>query len=348
MSESKIYTIPDGNNKSIDPALMLALTQSGGFGNGMSWMWPMFLFFMFPWLFGGYGGFGGFGGFGGNAMMGNVAGTGFLTNLMNNDVGRDLLLQAINGRADSLGQLASILNTSVSQVQNGVNSIQNAIQTVGSQVGMTGQQVINSVQAGDAALSQQLCQCCCDMRYNLAEQTNQLQVQAAANHADATLLASQNYANQQLQSAQNHAATQLQMAQIESADQLAVCQQTNTLSRQADGNTNAILGAIQSQNAMITKEFCDLKERELQNKINTQGDIITQLRGQISNDHQTLQLNNALHALDDKIDAIASKQPNTVPVQWPNIVAANATPQLGQNYYPGYWGGNGFGGGIVF
>jgi hypothetical protein len=135
------------------------------------------------------------------------------------------------------------------------------------------------------------------------------------------------------------------MAQIESADQLAVCQQTNALSSQAERNTNSILGAIAGQNTLITKEFCDLKERELQNKINTQGDIITQLRNQISNDHQTLQFNAAFHALDDKVDAIAAKQPSTVPVQWPNIVAANATPYVGQGYYP--WG-NGFGNNIVF
>jgi uncharacterized protein with beta-barrel porin domain len=76
-----------------------------------------------------------------------------------------------------------------------------------------------------------------------------------------------------------------------------------------------------------------------------QGDIITQLRGQISNDAQTLALNKALNALDDKIDAIAARQPNTVPVQWPNIVAANATPQIGQSYYP--WG-NGFGNNVYF
>jgi hypothetical protein len=36
--------------------------------------------------------------------------------------------------------------------------------------------------------------------------------------------------------------------------------------------------------------------------------------------------------LDDKIDAIASKQPNTVPVQWPNIIAANATPYVGNGW----------------
>lgn len=319
MSESKIYTIPDGNN-SLDPNLMYALTQNGGFGNNGSWMWMMFMWILFPWIFGGNNGFGG---------LNNGAGTSFLANQLNNDAGRDLLLQAINGRADALSQLAGMLNTSVGNIQNAVNTIQSSIQSVGSQVGMSGQQVINSIQAGNAALSQQLCNCCCENRVAVLNQTNALQAQAAANHADSTLLASQNYANQQLQNAQNHAATQLQMANIESADQLAVCQQTNTLTNQADRNTNAILNAINGQNTLITKEFCDLKERELQNKINTQGDIITQLRGQISNDMQTAAFNKAFNDLNDKIAVIAAKQPNTVPVQWPNIVAANATPYVG-------------------
>ena len=324
MSESKIYTIPDGNN-SLDPNLMLALSQNGGFGNG-NWMWMMFMWILFPWLFNGNNGYG----FGGNS------GTGFLANQLNNDAGRDLLLQAINGRADALGQLANILNTSVGNVQNGVNQIQSAVQSVGAQVGLSGQQVINSIQAGNASLSQQLCQCCCENRLAIVEQTNALQSQAASNFAATAL-----------ESAKNQAATQLQMAQIEAADQLSVCQQTNTLQNQAERDTNTILNAIGAQTTAMTKEFCDLKERELQNKINTQGDIITQLRNQISNDHQTLQFNSAFHALDDKIDAIAAKQPNTVPVTWPNLVAANATPYIG-GYGYGNGFGNGFGGGIIF
>ena len=315
MSESKIYTIPDGNN-SLDPNLMLALSQNGGFGNG-NWMWMMFMWILFPWIFNGNG-FGG--GFGGNN------GTGFLANQLNNDAGRDLLLQAINGRSDSLGQLANILNTNVSDVQNGVNAIQNAIQTVGAQVGMSGQQIINSVQAGNASLSQQLCQCCCENRLAIANQTNAIQTQSAANHSAATLQAAQNQAN-----------TQLQMAQMQSANQLSVCQQTNQLGSQADRNTNSILNAIAGQNTLITKEFCDLKERELQNKIDTQGDIITQLRNQISNDKQTLQFNSALNALDNKIDAMAAKQPNTIPVQWPNVIAANTTPYSGYSGQTSFW-----------
>jgi hypothetical protein len=199
---------------------------------------------------------------------------------------------------------------------------------------MSGLQTINAIQAGDAALGSQLAQCCCENRLAICNQTNALQSTMAANHAAATM-----------QNAQNHAATQLQMAQIESADQLAVCQQTNALSSQSERNTNAILNAINAQTIAMDNQFCALKERELQSKIDTQSDIITQLRGQISNDNQTLAFNKAMAALDDKIDAIAAKQPQTVPVQWPNLVGVNATPYMGQGYYP--WG-NGFGNNIVF
>ena len=181
---------------------------------------------------------------------------------------------------------------------------------------------------------------CCENRLAICQQTNALQSTLAANHADDIL-----------QAEKNAAGLQLQLAQLDGADKLAICQQTNTLQNQAERDTNAILNAISGQNTLITKEFCDLKERELQNKIDTQGDIITQLRNQISNDKQTLQFNAAFHALDDKIDAIAAKQPNTVPVQWPNLVGVNATPYIGQGYYPGGnfggWG-SGFGGGIVY
>lgn len=301
MDDSKVFMFPDSKSSSIDPALLMALNNGGGFGNN-NWIWILFMWMMY-----GYGG-NGFGGFGGNN-----GGTGFLANQLNNDAGRDLLLQAINGRADALSQLANITNTSVETVKNNLFTLQNAISQVGSQVGMSGLQVINSVQSGNATLGRQLCECCCENRLAIANQTNALQSQAAANHAAATL----------------------QAAQSEAADQLAVCQQTNQLGSQADRNTNNILNAIANQNTLITKEFCDLKERELQNKINTQGDIITQLRGQISNDKQTEVFNAAFNSLNDKINLIAARQPNTVPVQYPNIIAANATPYIGNyGFYP--------------
>jgi hypothetical protein len=220
----------------------------------------------------------------------------------------------------------------VETVKTGIFSLQNSISQVGANVGLTAAQTQNAVLLGNANLAQQLCECCCNMRYDLSQQTNALQAQAA-----------NNFAASQLQASQNQAATQLQMAQIESADQLAVCQQTNALSTQADRNANSILNAINAQTVAMNDQFCALKERELQSKIDTQGDIITQLRGQISNDKQTEAFTAAFNSLNDKINSIASKQPQTVPVQWPNLVAANATPYVGQSYYPGYngWGNNG-------
>ena len=302
-----VYVFPDAMTKSagIDPGLLALLNNGGGFGNNGYWIWILFMWMIW----------------GGNGSWNGMGNNGMLANQLFNTEGRDMLLQAINGRADALGQLANITNTSVETVKNGIFALQNAINQTANQVGMSGLQTINAVQSGDAAISAKICECCCENRLAIANQTNALQSTMAANHAAATL----------------------QAAQSEAADQLAVCQQTNTLGSQAERNTNSILNAIAGQNTLITKEFCDLKERELQNKINTQGDIITQLRNQISNDHQTLQFNAAFHALDDKIDAIAAKQPQTVPVTWPNLVGVNATPYIGQGYYPGgsYGWGNG-------
>lgn len=309
MDDSKVFMFPENRNNGIDATTALLLGNNGGFGGMNNPMWMMFMYpFILPFLSMYGGGFGGFNGFGGNNN-----GVGFLANQLNNDAGRDLILQAINGRADALSQLAQITNTDINNVREAIGIVNSKLGEVGAQVGMSGLQVINAVQSGNATLGRQLCECCCENRLAIANQTNALQSQAAANHAAATL----------------------QAAQSEAADQLAVCQQTNQLSSQADRNTNTILGAIANQNTLITKEFCDLKERELQNKINTQGDIITQLRGQISNDKQTEAFNAAFNSLNDKINLIAARQPNTVPVQYPNIIAANATPYIGNyGFYP--------------
>ena len=294
MESSKIMMFPEMGSNSIDPNLLMALNNNGGFG-GNNWIWILFL-----WLIWGWGGNGNWGGNGSN---------GFLSNQIANDSGRELLMNAIQGNGTAIQNLANLLNTEVSTVQNGIFTLNNAITSVGTQVGMSGLQIQNAIQSGNAAIASQICQCCCENRLAIANQTNELQRQLAAGQA---------------------------------SDQLAICQQTNTLQNQAERDTNAILGAISNQNTLITKEFCDLKERELQNKIDTQGDIITQLRNQISNDHQTLQFNAAFNALDNKIDAIKAAQPNTVPVQWPNITAVNTTPYAGVFYGNNGWGSNSF------
>lgn len=326
MAQEDILVFPDAGAgraaSSIDPNLLLALQNNGGFGGGNgAWWWIMFMWMMWD----------------RNGRNGNF--NEYLASVNGNE-GRQYLAEIMNGRFDNLNTLAQMLNTSVDGIRTNIFGLQNSITQVAGQVGMTGLQTINAIQAGNTSILSKLCECCCENRLAICQQTNALQSTLAANHADDIL-----------QAEKNAAGLQLQLAQLDGADKLAICQQTNTLQNQAERDTNAILNAISGQNTLITKEFCDLKERELQNKIDTQGDIITQLRNQISNDKQTLQFNAAFHALDDKIDAIAAKQPNTVPVQWPNLVGVNATPYIGQGFYPGGnfggWG-SGFNGGIVY
>ena len=326
MGENGVFVFPDAATghaaSSIDPNLLLALQNNGGFGNGNgAWWWIMFMWMMWD----------------RNGRNGNF--NEYLASVNGNE-GRQYLADIMNGRFDNLNTLAQMVNTSVEGVKTGVFGLQNAITEVSGQIGMSGLQTINAIQSGNTSILSKLCECCCENRLAICQQTNSIQSTLASNHADDIL-----------QAEKNAAGLQLQLSQLEGANKLSVCQQTNTLQNQAERDTNAILNAIAGQNTLITKEFCDLKERELQSKIDTQSDVITQLRNQISNDHQTLQFNAAFNALDNKIGAIAAKQPNTIPVQWPNIVGVNTTPCIGQGLYPGGnfggWG-SGFGSGVVY
>ena len=326
MGENGVFVFPDAATghaaSSIDPNLLLALQNNGGFGNGNgAWWWIMFMWMMWD----------------RNGRNGNF--NDYLASVNGNE-GRQYLADIMNGRFDNLNTFAQLLNTSVEGVKTGVFGLQNAITEVSGQIGMSGLQTINAIQSGNTSILSKLCECCCENRLAICQQTNSIQSTLASNHADDIL-----------QAEKNAAGLQLQLSQLEGANKLSVCQQTNTLQNQAERDTNAILNAIAGQNTLLTKEFCDLKERELQSKIDTQSDVITQLRNQISNDHQTLQFNAAFQALDNKIGAIAAKQPNTVPVQWPNLVGVNTTPCIGQSFYPGGnfggWG-SGFGGSVVY
>lgn len=316
MESSKIMMFPEyGNGSSIDPNLLLALNNNGGFGGNGNWMWILFLWL----IWGGYGNNGWGNGFGGN-------GAGFLSNQMNNDTGRELLMNAIQGNRDSINSLANLLNTEVSTVQNGIFTLNNAINSVGTQVGMSGLQIQNAIQSGNASIASQICQCCCENRLAISEQTNTLQAQAAANHAAATL----------------------QSAQQQGADQLAMCQQTNTLTTQAERNTRNITDAINAQSIMINDKFCDLEKRELQDKITTLTADNALLRSNINNDRQTAFINSKFNDIENQLISIKSAQPNTVPVQWPNLTAVNTTPYVNGGFYGGWNGfGNGFWGNNV-
>lgn len=135
------------------------------------------------------------------------------------------------------------------------------------------------------------------------------------------------------------------MASDQAADQLALCQQTNTLTTQAERNARDITEAINAQSVMINDKFCDLEKRELQDKITSLTADNALLRSNISNDRQTAFINSKFSDIENQLIAIKSAQPNTVPVQWPQLTAVNTTPYVNGGFYNGF--GNGFWGNNV-
>lgn len=270
----------------------------GGFGYGMNGIADLFGLAIIASMFGWNGGGFGNGGFGGGG-----AAAGYLANQLNNDSGRELIMNAITSQGEAqrsaVQNLAATIGQDFNLVNAGVQNVQNALNAMAVQQAVSVPQIINAIQSGNQSLSQQFCQCCC--------QTQQ-QIMA------------QGYENQ-----------------------IRTIEQTGTLSNQSDKNTAAIQNTLAAMQTNITKEFCDIREREMQSKIDTQADIITQLRGQLDNDRQTAQLFAALNPLQAKVNEIANKQPNTIPVTYPNVTAVNNTPYNGY----GFWG-NGFGNNILF
>jgi hypothetical protein len=113
-------------------------------------------------------------------------------------------------------------------------------------------------------------------------------------------------------------------------------EQTNLLGSQADRNTKAITDAIAAQTVAMNDGFCAIKERELQDKVDSLTAQNTTLRSQIDNANQTAQIAALLAPIKSDVDAIKASQPNTVAVQWPNLVAVNNTPYSGGFYGYGY------------
>lgn len=79
--------------------------------------------------------------------------------------------------------------------------------------------------------------------------------------------------------------------------------------------------------------------RELQDKINSLTADNALLRSNISNDKQTAFINEKFNSVANELAAIKASQPNTVPVQWPQLTAVNTTPYVNGGFYGGW---NGF------
>lgn len=330
MADSVTY-IPDGNSQANNllPWMLAGNNGLGGFGGG--WGGGILGFLLGLFFGNGWNGFGGFGnGFGGGA------GAGFLSNQIDNNAGRELLMNAINSNGEAsraaVASLSTMLGQDFNLVNSGVSAIRDGLAALTAQTGMSSLQIINAVQSGNSDLASRFAQCCCE---------NKL------------LVTTQGYENQLATLAQTNAITGAiagvneNIAANRAAQQLSDCQQTYALTDTMNRNYLALDNKIDDlESSRKDREITSLtaKVAQLESQNFTTGVVGSAVAP----------INAALNALAKEVDDIKCKQPSTVSVQYPNLYAVNATPYVSGGYYQGgfngYYGGGvpGFGNGFAF
>lgn len=171
MDDSKIFMFPDGGTSktSSDVSSLLPLLMcNGGFGGG-NWVWIIFLFFLYPLMRNG-GLFGNMGQNGGGCL-------GPLANMVSNNDGRDLLMQAINGNGAATQRLASMFGTKVDMIQAAIAQVNNGITQVGCKIDSSTGALLNSGTQNTMTLAQQLATCCCNLKTAISDSAHQSQLE---------------------------------------------------------------------------------------------------------------------------------------------------------------------------
>lgn len=151
--------LPALQNKGIDTGYLLGMLGNGNNGGlfGGRGFEDIIALIIVAAIFGN-GNFG-FGGFGGNNGSNVVAST----------AEREMLMSAIQRNGVDLSQLAQTLGCSNSRIQDAIGQVSTQLCNFAGQNGLSFQQVINSIQAGNAALASQIASCCCDIRTAIAD-----------------------------------------------------------------------------------------------------------------------------------------------------------------------------------
>lgn len=170
MDDSKIFMFPDGGTKQtsdINSLLPLLMMNGGGMNGG--WMWIIFLFFLYPLMRN--GGLFGNAGANGNGCLGPLA------NMVNNNDGRDLLMQAINGNGAATQRLASMFGTKVDMIQAAINGVSNSVTQIGCKIDSSTGALLNAGTQNTMNLAQQLATCCCNLKNAITDSAHQSQLE---------------------------------------------------------------------------------------------------------------------------------------------------------------------------
>ena len=171
MDDSKVFMFPDGGTKQtsdVNSLLPLLMMSNGGM-NGGGWMWIIFLFFLYPLMRNG-GLFGNACGYG-NGCLGPLA------NMVNNNDGRDLIMQAINGNGAAVQRLATMFGAKVDMIQAAISQVNNAITQVGCKIDSSTGALLNAGTQNTMTLAQQLANCCCNLKTMISDTVHQSQLE---------------------------------------------------------------------------------------------------------------------------------------------------------------------------
>ena len=173
MEDPKIFMFPDCGTKqtssdanSLLPYLLMG--NSNGM-NGGGWLWVIFLFFLYPLMRNG-GLFGGGNNPTGNGCLGNLA------SMVNNNDGRDLLMQAINGNGNAIQNLANMFGTKADVIQTALSQVSNGVTQVGCKIDASTGSIINAGTQNTMTLASQLASCCCNIKTAVTEGNYQNQI----------------------------------------------------------------------------------------------------------------------------------------------------------------------------
>ena len=269
MSDTKIFSFGDQSglggggvasliaslcqNRGLDPNMVAAMMNNnrgnGGWGDMGAWWIVILLIF-------GWGGFGnGFGG--GFNGRGTAQGLADLGNLVNNDAGRELIMQAIQDNATAISQLASQVHCDQNALQGAIQSISSQMCQLGNTLGLGQRDIIAAMQNGNTAIMSKLCDCCCENRLSIANQTNTLQ------------------------NAINGVATGQERG-------------FSSVAYETQKQTCDILGAIDKQTQAMTAQFSAIKEREDKREIQNLRDELQGYRLSASQQQQTQNIINQI------------------------------------------------------
>lgn len=245
----------------------------------------------------------------------NVGGClGPLANMVNNNDGRDLIMQAINGNSAAIQRLATMFGTKVDMIQSAICQVNNSVAQVGCKIDSSTGALLNAGTQNTMTLANQLATCCCNLKSAITEGNYQNQI-ATIQQTD-TIKQSVNDVGSSVSRGFSDVG-------------YALRDQTCNLDKTIDGVGDRIIARLDAS-----------EKSAMQDKINA-------LQTQLTTEHQSgviaQQIAAAVNPIAQAVNEIKCAQPQTVTVPYqpfqaiPNCVAYQYGMYNGGNNLNGFW-----------